>query len=100
MWYLAAWLSARLPQAQLDLDASGSPKFLDSVSLEAPGWTVSLGLSSCGLKVTQDSGVSHVVLPDASDAALLAEELAILGNDTEFEHTLPHAARLAAERDE
>jgi hypothetical protein len=37
------------------------------------------------------------VLPDASDAALLAEELAILGNDTEFERTLPLAAQLASE---
>lgn len=96
-WYLAGWLSARLPQARLDVAASGKPGPLDSVSLEAPGWTSTLGLSPCGLALKLNSTVSHIVLPDSGDAALLAGELSILGNDPEFERALQHAVRLAAE---
>ena len=95
--YLAAWLRERIPGARLEVGAGAAATSLDSVSLEASDWRLSVGLSPCGLAVALNSTVSHVVLPDASDAALLAEELAILGRDPAFESTLPQAAALAAE---
>lgn len=88
--YLATWLAQRLPAAGISATGGG----VERVRLIAEDCTleVSAAAGSGGETLTATSAGGMVTLvhaPLASDAALLSEELGILGPDPTFEATLP-----------
>jgi glucose-6-phosphate dehydrogenase assembly protein OpcA len=87
--YLAAWLAASLPRTRTSISA-GSPF---SVSFEGPSMTMSLLHAGDGsLELRANSNVTHLLVAPQQDAALLAEELSILGHDPQFEAALARAS--------
>ena len=88
--YLAAWLAAGLPRAQVSI-TSGAPALV-----RLTGGSIDVSLSDAGngsLELKANSSITHVLVPPRQDAALLAEELSILGHDPQFEAALSRAVR-------
>lgn len=97
-WYAAAWLTARLPDAQVRFELSDRilNNGLQGLLLEGPELQISiLPSDAAGVEVRVDSVSSRVVLPAMADWHLVEEELSILGNDPVFEPALELACQLA-----
>ena len=96
-WYAAAWLTARLPDAQVSFELAGKilNNGLQGLILEGPDMRISiLPSGAAGVEVKVDSVSSRVVLPEMAEWRLVEEELSILSDDPVFEPVLELACQL------
>ncbi len=96
--YIAGWLldSLRRAGANPKLQLKTAVPSERNVRLSAPG--LDIEVTQCAghcAEVRINDMVSQTALPDASESALMAEELSIPGHDPTFERSLPAALQLA-----
>ena len=97
-WYAAAWLTARLPDAQVKFELADKILNigLQGLLLEGPDVRISImPTDAAGVEVKVDSVSSRVVVPEMAEWRLVEEELSILGDDPVFEPALELACQLA-----
>ena len=97
-WYAAAWLTARLRDAEVRFEPGDRilNNGLQGIVLGGPDLQISLLASGeTGVEIKVDAVSSRVVLPEMADWRLVGEELSILSNDPVFEPALELACQLA-----
>ena len=88
--YLAAWFRQSIPGLNVVLEpAPGTTR--RSIFLEAPGLEASVEVEGSVALLTVNGLVRQSAVPDRTDAALLRDELAILGQDNTFRKVLESA---------
>jgi glucose-6-phosphate dehydrogenase assembly protein OpcA len=87
--YMEAWMRGSLKTARVSLEPEMGPPGLLSVTLSTPKGDLSITRSDPQtLAVEGPGGNYRTMLPPVTEAALMQEELGILGADTVFERTL------------
>jgi len=97
-WYLAAWFTARLPDAKVRFELADRilNNGVQGLLIEGPDLKISiLPSGEAGVEVKVDTVSSHLVLPAMAEWRLVEEELSILSNDPVFEPTLERASQMA-----
>ncbi|MBV8847608.1 MAG: glucose-6-phosphate dehydrogenase assembly protein OpcA [Bryobacterales bacterium] len=87
--YFGSWLGRALPSAHVRFDTAEGDPGLRSVTLSSREGDLSLSVSSGGcLAVTGLGRQYRTALPPRDEAALMREELKILGSDSVYERVL------------
>lgn len=87
--YFASWIRMALPAARVSLEKSQGAGGLRSVTLSSPQGELSVAKAEARIVEVKGPGRDYrVALPSASEAALLREELSILGPDAVYERVL------------
>ena len=97
-WYAAAWLSARLPEAEVKFEPGVRilNNGLQGLLLDGDDLHISiLPSGQAAVDVRVDTVSSRMVLPEMAEWRLVEEELSILSDDPVFEPTLELACHLA-----
>jgi glucose-6-phosphate dehydrogenase assembly protein OpcA len=88
--YLAAWFRQAVPGLAVKLEPAPDTK-RRSIFLEAEGLQASVEVEGSTALLTVNGLTRQSAVPDRDDAALLREELAILGQDTTFRKVIQSA---------
>ena len=91
--YFAAWIRTALPASRVTIQSGDGPSGLRSVTLStasaaaADSLTIALGGDQC-VEVSGYGRHYRLLLPSASEEALMQEELGILGPDAVYDRAL------------
>ena len=88
--YLASWFRQAIPGLEVILEAAPGTK-RRSIFLEGPELEASVEVEGTTALLTVNGLTRHSAVPDRDDAALLRDELAILGEDRAFRKALEQA---------
>jgi glucose-6-phosphate dehydrogenase assembly protein OpcA len=87
--YFEAWLRASLPQARVGLEPDYGPPGLYSVTLSTPRGDLTLTRQDEHNLTVTGPGLDYTAnLPPSTEAAVMREELGILGADSVYERVL------------
>jgi glucose-6-phosphate dehydrogenase assembly protein OpcA len=87
--YFASWIRMALPGARVMLEKGEGARGLRSVTLASPQGELSLAKAESRMVEVRGAGRHYrVALPPANEAALLREELSILGPDAVYDQVL------------